>query len=244
MNIKHLNLRKQYKVRSIFRILVLCYTIIMMYFVNPHSLSVLDGYNFFRGFSWLHVIWMIAVVSMLLQVIPTKGLFSIGSTKHFKVFFKSTKRIPTKEEFKALFKKGSLNALKMLVIWIALIAVIGILWAKDILAERELLLISVVFYVLDLLFVLYWCPIRAWILKNRCCSTCRIFNWDHMMMFSPLIFIKGFFSISLFAMSIVNFLVWEIRFFLYPERFFEETNALLQCHNCKDKLCGNINHTV
>ena len=235
------SLRKRYKIRYVFRLSILVYAFIMMYFVNPESLSVLNGSNFFHDFTWGHVLWIVWIIDMVLQLIPTKGYLPIGSTKKFKEFYQSVKNLPNKKEFISLFKKSSLDALKTLIIWIILIAVIGILWGKGLLTQRELLLISVIFYVLDLTFVLFWCPFRAWILKNRCCTTCRIFNWDHLMMFSPILFVRGFYAYSLFGMSIVNFLVWELCFFLHPERFFEETNATLRCSNCNDKLCGNKN---
>ena len=61
----------------------------------------------------------------------------------------------------------------------------------------------------DLICVLIWCPFRL-IMKNRCCTTCRIFNWDHLMMFSPLIFMGGFFASSLVILSAVAWLVWEL----------------------------------
>ncbi len=32
--------------------------------------------------------------------------------------------------------------------------------------------------------------------------------------------------------------VWEVCAMMYPERFYEMTNAALQCANCTDKLCA------
>ena len=37
--------------------------------------------------------------------------------------------------------------------------------------------------------------------------------------------------------ALLVLLRWEISAFIYPERFFEETNASLSCANCRDKLC-------
>jgi hypothetical protein len=61
------------------------------------------------------------------------------------------------------------------------------------------------------------------------------------MMFSPLLFIPGIFSLSLFAVAVAVFVVWEVCFIVHPERFYEDTNVALQCHNCTDKLCGGRN---
>ena len=240
MKIKVSQFRKLYKVRYIFRLIVLMFTLIM-YFFDPHSFNVLYKQNFFMEFSWLHFLWLIWIVDMVLQLIPAKGYFPLGSVKQFKKFYQPIKQILNRKEIIPFIKKGGLDSLKVLAIWTILTFIIGILWANRLLVERDLLLISVAFYVLDMTFVLYWCPFRVWILRNRCCTTCRIFNWDHMMMFSPLLFIRGFYSISLFLLSILVFLVWEICFFCHPERFFEETNASLLCVNCTDKLCGNKN---
>ena len=78
-------------------------------------------------------------------------------------------------------------------------------------------------------------------MKNRCCTTCRIFNWDHMMMFSPIVFIPGVFTWTLCLAAVVVFLVWEITFALHPERFWEGSNSALHCANCTDRLCGERN---
>ena len=75
-------------------------------------------------------------------------------------------------------------------------------------------------------------------MHNKCCTTCRIFNWDHAMMFSSLIAIPGLWTYSLLFMSFSILIVWEIACSVYPERFLEKTNCALRCSNCNDKLCG------
>lgn len=78
----------------------------------------------------------------------------------------------------------------MFILWCLLIAAIGLLHRFGVIDRTALFMISVLFYVCDLICVLIWCPFRL-IMKNRCCTTCRIFNWDHLMMFSPLIFMAA-----------------------------------------------------
>ncbi len=233
-------LRKLYKTQFIFRLFVLAFTIIM-YFTYPKSFTVMEGLNFFNKLSWLHILWVIWVIDVFHKFIPTRKYISLGSVKHLKEFYKPIRKLFDKTELLNLIKKGRFDALKVMVIWIGIIIIIGVLQANRLLKLKDLLLISVIFYVLDLMFVLFWCPFRVWILRNRCCTTCRIFNWDHMMMFSPLLFSPGFFSFSLFFLGILELIIWELCFFLHPERFFEETNAELRCNNCIDKLCGNKN---
>ena len=57
------------------------------------------------------------------------------------------------------------------------------------------------------------------------------------MMFLPLIFMGGFFASSLVILSAVAWLVWELCVMMYPERFWDHSNAALQCCECTDKLC-------
>jgi len=127
-------------------------------------------------------------------------------------------------------------AYKVFIAWALLIAALGVLKYLKILKNAHLFLISVCFYVCDLICVLIWCPFRL-IMKNKCCTTCRIFNWDHLMMFTPMVFILGFYSWSLIAVAVFVWIVWEICVFVYPERFWENSNMALKCSECTDKLC-------
>jgi hypothetical protein len=76
-------------------------------------------------------------------------------------------------------------------------------------------------------------------MKNKCCVTCQIYNWDYPMMFLPLIFIPNFYTWSLLGLSLALVIEWEILKKLYPERFLERTNCSLSCENCREKLCSH-----
>ena len=73
----------------------------------------------------------------------------------------------------------------------------------------HLFLFTVFFYVCDLICVLIWCPFRL-LMRNRCCTTCRIFNWDHLMMFAPMLFVRSFYAQSLLLMSLVVFIILKL----------------------------------
>jgi hypothetical protein len=238
MMMKIPDLQKSYRLRYAFRLCVLAFAL-AMYFAYPQSFDVLEGVGFFHEFSWLHLLWLIWVADMILQLIPVKGFLPLGSLKQFGRFYKPVREPVDTDRLDTILKKTWVEPLKVLGLWVIPVAGLGFLYRTNVLKESDLLLISVVFYVLDMTFVLFWCPFRAWILKTRCCTTCRIFNWDHVMMFSPLLFIRGFYPISLFGLAAVVFIVWEVCFILHPERFYEETNAALSCHNCTDRLCGD-----
>ena len=227
--------RKIYIVRFVGRIIVLICAF-LLYFLHPKSFEVLERGKFFSEFSPLHLLWMVWMIDMICQIIPVGRKISIGSLKLFRNRFRPITEKINKEALKKYIISTTKNAYKVMVLWILLLAGIGTFYYLGIFDNRMLFLISVLFYVGDLVCVLIWCPFRI-VAKSRCCTTCRIFNWDHFFMFSPMMFVWNFYSMSLFAMSLVVFAIWELSVLIFPERFWEKTNVSLKCSECTDKLC-------
>lgn len=227
--------RKIYFARLVGRciIFILC---IWAWLVKPDIYFVLNGMNFFKTLSPLHLLWAIWVVDMFLQIVPIKNKVPVGSQKLFANHFRPIRDKINHEALRSYIVATTKAAYKVFILWCLLIVGIGLLYYWGIIDKIALFMISVLFYVCDLICVLIWCPFRL-IMKNRCCTTCRIFNWDHLMMFSPLIFTNGFFTVSLVMMSVAAWLVWELCVMMYPERFWDHSNAALQCAECTDKLC-------
>ena len=65
----------------------------------------------------------------------------------------------------------------------------GTLYFLNVIDLGIVVIISLAFSVCDLICILFFCPFQTWMMHNRCCTTCRIYNWDFAMMFTPLIFI-------------------------------------------------------
>ena len=227
--------RKRYIFRLICRsvVLLVCFA---LYALRPEEFAVLKGWNFFRGFSWLHPLWLIWAVDTLQQIVPIKNKLPLGSMKLFQSRFKPIRERINYEALRDYTIATTRAAYKGFLIWCAGLAVIGLLYYYGILGRAELFLISAVFYVCDLICVLIWCPFRL-LMRTRCCTTCRIFNWDHLMMFTPMIFMGGFYAVSLLSLAFLAWLVWEVCIMMYPERFWDKSNAALKCANCTDKLC-------
>jgi len=226
--------RKLYLARLLGRIVIFIVCLIMCF--KTQFYDILEGMNFFKSFHILHILWLIWVFDMFLQIIPIKNKVALGSQKLFANRFQSTRKKINYKELKNYVKNTTRSAYKVFIIWGLLIAVIGILYYVNVINKIWLFMFSVFFYVCDLICVLIWCPFRL-IMKNKCCTTCRIFNWDHIMMFSPLIFCGGFFAVSLVVMAFLAWFVWELFVVLHPERFSEMTNVALRCSKCTDKLC-------
>ena len=227
--------RKRYFARLIGRIIIMIVCLILC-FVRPESFEILNGMNFFEKLSPFHLLWVIWMLDMFLQIVPVKNEIALGSQKLFANRFRP---IREKINYKALrdyVVTTTKAAYKIFILWTLLIVGIGVLYHSNGINKTGIFMITVVFYVCDLICVLIWCPFRL-IMKNKCCTTCRIFNWDHLMMFTPLIYVGGFFATSLVVISILAWLVWELCVMLYPERFWEKTNVSLKCSECTDKLC-------
>ena len=227
--------RKRYVFRLVCRciVLALCF---VLYALRPEEFDVLQGWRFFRKFSLLHLLWLVWALDTLQQIVPIKNKLPLGSMKLFRNRFKPIRDRINYDALRDYIITTTKSAYKVFLIWCAGLAVIGVLYYARILNDAGLFLISASFYVCDLICVLIWCPFRL-LMRTRCCTTCRIFNWDHLMMFTPMIFMGGFYAVSLLSLAFLAWLVWELCIMMYPERFWDKSNAALKCSNCTDKLC-------
>ena len=224
-----------YFLRLIGRIAVFI-IVIFLYFLEKDAFFIAEGWNFFRTFSPLHLLWGIWMVDMILQLIPVKAHISIGSQKVFESVFRPIKEKVNYQNLRAYIKATTASAYRVMILWVMVTFVLSLLHILGIVTTAGMVLVATFFYVCDLICVLIWCPFRL-IMKNKCCTTCRIFNWDHLMMFLPIVSVNSFFSWSLVGLSVSIWLVWELCVFLYPERFWENSNMALRCSECTDKLC-------
>ena len=177
------------------------------------------------------VAWVVFAVEMVLRFFPSR-LESPGCQKQFRRNYDKT------GETRIAIQDNNATVLVAL-LWVILNGVIGALRMADILDDGIMILICSAYSVCDLICILFFCPFQTWFLKNKCCGTCRIYNWDYAMMFTPLFFVRTIYAWSLLALSIALLIRWEITFYRYPERFAENTNEYLQCKNCTEKLCAH-----
>ena len=189
----------------------------------------------FAGFenSFLPLLYtVIFSMEILLRFFPSK-LESMGCQKHFKQNY-----VPRSDAGKKALRKRSFNTILPVVIsWVALNALIFALYFSGIIDWGVLVLISLAYSICDMICILFFCPFQSWMMMNKCCGSCRIYNWDFIMMFTPLIFFRHPFAYVLVALSLLLLLRWELGAWFTPERYFEDTNACLSCANCTEHLC-------
>ena len=189
----------------------------------------------FHHLTFLHVVWAVFMVIMLMHLFPSESR-SMALLKSKEVNF-----VPVENysEFELLKFVQAQNraAWRVMMVWLFFNAVWALLYLTGVIQEAELLLLTVFYFLCDYICILFFCPFQSKIMKNKCCVNCRIYDWGHFMMFTPMLFIKNFFSWSLFFTSLVVLIRWELVYAKYPERFWEGSNRTLQCAHCSDRTC-------
>ena len=179
----------------------------------------------------IYVTWAVFAVEMVMRFFPSK-YESPGCQKQFA-------RNYIKSGSTEISIPDNNAAVLIALIWIVFNGIFGALYLTGILDDGIMILLCSAYSVCDIICILFFCPFQTWFMKNKCCSTCRMYNWDYAMMFTPLFFIRKPYSWSLLALSVALLIRWEITFYLHPERFSEKTNDYLQCKNCTEKLCSH-----
>ncbi len=183
----------------------------------------------------LHVLWAIFMGIMILHLFPNREL-SMALRKNKK---ENYVEVPGYSELELLkfVQDQNVKAWKIMLIWLSGNAVVGVLYLFKVLDVADLLMLTVFYFLSDYICILLFCPFQTGIMKNKCCVNCRIYDWGHFMIFTPMLFIQNFYSWSLFFTSLVVLIHWEIIYAKYPQRFWSGSNQTLQCQNCKDKTC-------
>ena len=187
-------IRKTYIGRLVARCMIFLFCIWLV-IAHPEQLDILHSWNFFKTFSPLHLLWGVWILDMLGQLVPLPRKLALGSQKLFHFRFKPLKEAINYHALHRYIVDTTKSAYKVFIIWAVFIAAVTFLRYLEVLSDAVLFMITVAFYVCDLICVLIWCPFRL-IMKNRCCTTCRIFNWDHLMMFSPMLPVRGFLMLT------------------------------------------------
>jgi len=180
---------------------------------------------------FLIFIWILFFGEMLLRFFPSR-LESPGCQKQF-----AKNYIPKQDDVSDFKLNSARSTFAVALAWFILNGIIGCLYFKGIIDAGILLLISLAYSICDMICILFFCPFQSWFMKNRCCTTCRIYNWDFAMMFTPFLFIPTLYTWSLLGISLGLLGTWEYLVFRHPERFSPVTNQCLDCKNCNEKLC-------
>lgn len=219
-----------------FRILLLA-TALYLYFTDIVKLNYPAVFQQGFGAWFLWLVWIVLVVDMLYRLIPNKHI-AIGAGKHFACSYKASSIKTDAADMSKAPNPLHKGALYSAVAWLAATsAMLFALHLLGILTPPMVLIVTLLYAVFDLVFILFYCPFQALFWRNRCCVECRIYNWDYFMMCSPMLLFPNAYSISLVLLSVAVLLHWEIALRNKPHYFTRATNENLRCELCTDKLC-------
>lgn len=211
-------------------------TIFITYLLHKNWLMTLVLRPVWRGITPLHLLWLLFMVMMLLHLFPVGKLVTMALRKSHEDTYMPVPNYSELEMYRFVQDQNR-KAWKVMLVWLLCNSVFAWLYLIGILEESDLLMLTVFYFLCDYICILFYCPFQSLIMKNRCCVNCRIFDWGHFMMFVPMLFIKSFFSWSLFLTSCIVLIRWELTYAKHPERFWYGSNRRLNCANCKDRTC-------
>lgn len=206
-----------------------------LYIYDRELLGKFMNTPFWQKFTLVHVIWVFFMIIMISHLIPNNRL-TMAWQKARETAFRPAEHYNELELMKFAQDKN-VRAWRVMLVWISFNAIFGVLYLIGIISQSDLLMLSVFYFLSDYICILLFCPFQKFIMKSKCCINCRIYDWGHFMMFTPMLFIRNFYSWSLFFTSLVVLIHWEIIYAKHPERFWEGSNLTLRCENCKEKTC-------
>ncbi|MBQ9840575.1 MAG: hypothetical protein IJO78_03170 [Erysipelotrichaceae bacterium] len=225
---------KNYLVKLFLRISVFV-IVFGMYIYDKELLISLAMQPLYMGITSMHVLWLVFMLMMLKHLFPkeqvTMALLKREEKKYVEVEGYS------KLELLEFVQDQNQKAWRVMLVWLIGNGLVGLVYSMNWIGQAELFLLTVFYFLCDYICILFYCPFQSHIMKNRCCVNCRIYDWGHFMMFTPMIMIKSFYTWSLFFMACIVLIHWELVYAKHPERFYFGSNKRLQCANCKDKTC-------
>ena len=234
MVIQYTAMLKRQTLQFLFR-LVVFFVVLSIYLYDKNLMYQLATQPLHHGINIIHILWLIFMVMMLTHLFPNERL-PMAMRKSCSQHYAEAENY---SEMKLLrfVQTQNVRAWMVMLVWLIGNGVIGLFYLFAFIGTADLLMLTVFFYLCDYICILFFCPFQTGIMKNKCCVNCRIYDWGHFMMFTPMLFIPNFFSWSLFFTSAVVLIHWEVVYAKHPERFWSGSNQTLQCANCKDKTC-------
>jgi hypothetical protein len=202
---------------------------VVFYALDRESLSFGNGAAFFASRPWLLALWLLLMGQLTLHLFSNTRLRQRRSVRGTLAADAETRA--------ALAANANAGALKVAALWIACNAAIAALYYIRLIGRSELLLLTLFYFVCDLVAVLVFCPFSRFIMHNKCCMTCRIYDWGAIMAYTPMLAVPTFFSWTLAGMAALILIRWEVTYARRRELFFEYTCDALSCVRCRAHLC-------
>ncbi|HVN96926.1 MAG TPA: hypothetical protein VMT62_10885 [Syntrophorhabdaceae bacterium] len=208
----------------------------------PHTLVFLFTFPVLSSLKVYHILWFLSMAVFVKRMTPRFNA-KMSSGKIFGRNFVSSANEDTgrrKAKFLIAKRKTDSGAIRSGLYWILLLLVMWMWRRVGILPDVWLYVIVLFFVFMDQFCITVFCPFQ-WLMRNKCCNTCRINNWGYCMAFSPFVFIPTFWTYSILLFSVASLVQWEYLYLRHPERFYDIYNANLMCKNCRTQ-CRRKSH--
>lgn len=235
MTAKRSRMFRRYMLRLAGRIIILL-CIFYIYLFHRPQLEAFVDFRLLGPVTPLHLLWGILMAGMLLHLLP-RARITMGGRKSRAETYAAPPQGYDRLQLLEYVQLMNIRAWRVMLAWIFFSAVFGALYLCDIIGNAEMIMLSMLYFVGDLVCILIFCPFQTFFMGNRCCVNCRIFDWGHFMMYTPMLFIPSFFSWSLFFTACVVLIRWELAYAKHPERFWRGSNLAIRCENCADRIC-------
>ena len=224
-----------YFTRLIFRALIFL-MILYLYIFHKDVVAGFVGPGFLTEFGLREGLWILLMAGMILHLLP-KSFITMSGRKSRPQTYVEPEEPYDRAELYRFVQVMNIKSWQVMLVWLCFNSVFASMYLFKIIGDAEMVLLTFFYFLSDLICMMVFCPFQSFIMKNRCCVNCRIFDWGHFMMYTPMLFIKSFFSWSLFFTACIVLIRWEWSYAAHPERFWHGSNSTLRCANCTDRLC-------
>ena len=184
----------------------------------------------------LLLLWGALVCDFACQLSP-RARVSRGCLKQFAELYVPAQPAADAAQLRMQIRALNRGAVKVAAVWAAPNLLFAALYFRGIFGVPEMVLLTAFYYLCDVVCILFWCPFQKLLMKNKCCTACRIFAWGTIMTVTPLLFVPHPYAWTLVGLAAVCTVRWEMTYHRRPERFCEASNAALRCAACTDRLC-------
>ena len=207
------------------------FALLVWYAVTDHA-AFLQDLTVPRLFSPVTAAWGLLMLSMVLRLFPSREE-GLGCQKLYARNFRPTGAVPSRQEIRTADR----GAVRVALLWCAANVPFLLAYWAGWLSAAAMVCLAGFYGVCDIICILFYCPFQRWLMHQRCCTTCRIYDWDHLMLCTPLLVLPGLLPRTACLLAALLFLRWEVTYRRRQERFFESSNAALRCADCPDQLC-------
>jgi len=213
-------------------ILLIVFSIFLAYDKIYHTnfIYTLINKKFANMISILHIFWIFLAFEMLIVVIPNLNHYSY-SGKHLMKHYLAVPKFDI-DKLIEFTKQNGIKALRSAIFWIVFNTPFTILFFLGYLDSLFFYWLFFLYYFFDTVCINIFCIFHVFIVRNKCCNDCRIYNWGNFMYCTPLMFIPNVWNYSLVFLSIIILIQWETSAHNHPERFSPISNLSLQCQHC------------